>query len=139
MKCLGQETFFYSTRRMLISVLWTARGKEEHKILAPLEFVCRLLPPKAAAVLWEEKAFWQAPAMLLYINLKYRKVLNHIFDRQLFSAKKALRMKRGRPFYLPLQDHSLQGTKMQYIHIPLLHPLKTPNKLLAGCPTEKFC
>ena len=35
-----------------------------------------------------------SPAMLLYINLKYRKVLNHIFDRQLFSAKKALRMKR---------------------------------------------
>ena len=97
MKCLGQETFFYSTRRMLVlSVLWTARGKEEHKILAPLEFVCRLLPPKAAAVLWEEKAFWQAPAMLLlYINLKYRKVLNHIFDRQLFSAKRGTAHEEG--------------------------------------------
>ena len=88
MKCLGQETFFYSTRRMLISVLWTARGKEEHKILAPPGVCLQTAAAKGCCGLWEEKAFWQAPAMLLYINLKYRKVLNHIFDRQLFSAKK---------------------------------------------------
>ena len=115
------------------SLLWTARGKEEHKILAPR--VClQTAAAKGCCGFMGREGILASPAMLLYINLKYRKVLNHIFDRQLFSAKR--HCAGGRPF-LPLQDHSLQGTKTQYIYIPL-HPLKTPNKLLAGFPTEKF-
>ena len=104
MKCLGQETFFFSTRRMLISVLWEAcygqPGEKKNTKFWPPPGVClQTAAAKGCCGLWEEKAFWQAPAMLLYINLKYRKVLNHIFDRQLFSAKKALRMKNGKAFF----------------------------------------
>ena len=132
MKCLGQETFFYSTRRMLISVLWTARGKEEHKILAPR--VC--LQTAAAAAVYGKRRHFGKPGYAAVYKFEVSESVKSYFRQAVIFRKKALRMKGGRPF-LPLQDHSLQGTKTQYIYIPL-HPLKTPNKLLAGFPAETF-
>ena len=102
MKCLGQETFFYSTTRMLISVLWEAcygqPGEKKNTKFWPQEFVCRRLQPKAAAVYGKRRHFGK-PGYAAVYKFEVSESVKSYFRQAVIFRKKALRMKKGKAFF----------------------------------------